>query len=452
MRYVIHNWFPRTLDVEFKESDHPRASNGQFGSGSGGSSGSSSGHVAASAQVSFKKNKAHGVKELNGIPFKSWTPPKNEKDWATVPGQTKISEPEFKVTPGKRAASGVVITEADGRIWVVAPKDAYGGYKQTFPKGGIDEGLSPQANAIKEAYEESGLKVRITGYVGDFPGDTSVTRYYHAVRESGDPADAGWESEDVILAPKGDLAKLLNKKRDQDIVASLSSATPPGAGSSSGKLNPTDLTKIGGKMGSNEGGVFEDKSGHRYYVKRPQSKDHVKNEMAAARLYQLAGVNTLNYKEVEGGTHVATELVKLDKSNISKMSPEERREATKDFVIHAWLSNWDAAGTGGDNQGVVNGKVTTLDVGGSLRYRAQGGPKGGAFGDKVSEIDTMRNPSMSYDASKLYGKMSDSELRDSAKRVTQIPDASIKKAVGDDEALASTLIARKRDIAKRFGL
>jgi uncharacterized protein len=233
---------------------------------------------------------------------------------------------------------------------------------------------------------------------------------------------------------------------------SASSGTPKKAsGAKSAPLKPGDLKKTGGKMGSNEGGTFEDKSGQKFYVKRPASKAHVANELAASRLYKLAGVNTLNYVDVEGGNHVATKLEKLDKKNISELTPAERKEAAKDFVVHAWLSNWDAAGTGGDNQGVLNGKVTTLDVGGSLRYRAQGGPKGAAFGPKVSEIETMRDPKMSPDAARLYGKMTDDELKTAATRVTSISDEDIRKAVGGDKELADTLIARKADLAKRFG-
>lgn len=225
-----------------------------------------------------------------------------------------------------------------------------------------------------------------------------------------------------------------------------------GGGSSKPAISPKGLKKTGKQMGSNEGGVFETPEGEKLYIKRPASKAHVVNERTAARLYQLAGVNTLNYRDVEGGNHVATELAKLDKKNISEFTPAERKEAAKDFVVHAWLSNWDAAGTGGDNQGIVNGKVTTLDVGGSLRYRAQGGPKGSAFGPKVNELETMRNPSMSPDAARLFGKMTDAELADAAQKVTSIKNDDIRKAVGDDQELADTLIARKKDIAERFKL
>ena len=158
-------------------------------------------------------------------------------------------------------------------------------------------------------------------------------------------------------------------------------------GSSKPALKMGDLKKTGGKLGSNEGGTYEGEKGEKFYVKKAPTKAHAENEKAAARLYQLAGAKTLDYRDVEGGEHVATEWKKLEKKNISEFTPAERKEAAQDFAIHAWLSNWDAAGLGGDNQGVLNGKTTTLDVGGSLRFRAQGGPKGDKFGDKVIEFE-----------------------------------------------------------------
>jgi ADP-ribose pyrophosphatase YjhB (NUDIX family) len=76
----------------------------------------------------------------------------------------------------KKAAAGVVIEEADGRIWLVSPINAFGGCQQTCPKSKVDVGLSLQAVAIKEGFEESGLQVQITGTVGDFERSTSFCR------------------------------------------------------------------------------------------------------------------------------------------------------------------------------------------------------------------------------------------------------------------------------------
>lgn len=264
-----------------------------------------------------------------------------------------------------------------------------------------------------------------------------------------------WNEADHPRADNGQFGSGGSSPASPGAAATKSSSRPDSSSKSTSStsmksLSIANLKKTGSKLGSNEGGVYTNDAGEKFYVKKPKTKEHVANEMAAARLYQLAGVNTLKYRDA-GPDHVATEWEKLDKNNISQMTPAEKKEAAKDFVVHAWLSNWDAAGTGGDNQGIRGGKPVTLDVGGSLRFRAQGGPKGNAFGPKVSELDTMRNPSMSPDAARLYGKMSEDDLYDAAQRVTSIPDASIRKAAGD-AALADVLIARKGDIAKRFGV
>lgn len=221
---------------------------------------------------------------------------------------------------------------------------------------------------------------------------------------------------------------------------------------SNAPLRPSQIKQVGKQMGSNPGGVFEGPGGERFYVKQGKSKDHVKNELTAAALYKLAGAPTLSYRPVEGGGHVATRMSKLDKDNAHKFSDAEKAEAARDFVAHAWLANWDAVGTGGDNLGTVRGRPTALDLGGALAYRAQGAPKGKAFGGKVTELDTMRSPKVSPDAAKIFGAMTENDLIGSARRVTEIPDDAIRKTVekgGMGPEVAETLIARKNDIAER---
>jgi|GEM_PF-311641 len=223
-------------------------------------------------------------------------------------------------------------------------------------------------------------------------------------------------------------------------------------GSSSTPLKMGDLKKVGAQMGSNPGGVYEAESGNRFYVKAGKSADHVKNELIAAKLLRLTGARTLRFRDVEGGKHVATEMSKLDKKNANDFTAKERYEAQQDFIAHAWIANWDAVGLGGDNLGVVKGRPTALDVGGALEYRAQGSSKGKAFGDKVGEIDTLRDRKMNPDSAKMYGDMTPAQLRESARYVTSIPSGKIKAAVegmGGSPELAAKLIARRDDIAKR---
>ncbi|WP_246247015.1 NUDIX hydrolase [Candidatus Methylobacter favarea] len=131
---------------------------------------------------------------LNGIAFQPWqTAPKTLAGWSQTEGQASLDEPPLKPKNGKKAAAGVVITEADGRIWLVAPTNGFGGYQATFPKGRLEPGLSLQATAIKEAFEESGLQVEITGLIGDFERSLTLTHYYTTRRVGGLPTEMGWD-------------------------------------------------------------------------------------------------------------------------------------------------------------------------------------------------------------------------------------------------------------------
>lgn len=159
---------------------------------------------------------------LNGIVFTPWNEvPTTEAGWNAVAGQFAHDEPPFDVPEGKQPAAGVVIEEADGRIWLVSPSNAFGGYTNTFPKGRIDGGVNLQACAIREAWEEAGLQVRITGWLADSNRSRSYTRYYRAVRIGGSPADMGWETQAVHLVPRAALEGFLIHPNDVPLLGKI---------------------------------------------------------------------------------------------------------------------------------------------------------------------------------------------------------------------------------------
>ena len=159
--------------------------------------------------------------EINGVSASAWSSaPSSASDWEALAETTTVPEPEFKVPAGYKKAAGVVIREPDGRVWVVAPSNAFGGYKATFPKGTMD-GMSTQATALVEAYEESGLQVRLRKHLVDVKRSQSYTRYFLAERVGGNPANMGWESQAVMLVPEAQLAQVLNSPNDVPIIDAL---------------------------------------------------------------------------------------------------------------------------------------------------------------------------------------------------------------------------------------
>lgn len=140
-------------------------------------------------------------------------------DFASIP-DVDLKEPPILSTPGRRISSGIILRDAEGNVTLFEPKGHFGGYEHTFPKGGVEPGLTPQQNAHKELWEETGLHARITGVLGDYEGDTGVSRYYTGVLTGGEPTP-GDETEAVKTVPPAEAAELLNKPRDKTILADL---------------------------------------------------------------------------------------------------------------------------------------------------------------------------------------------------------------------------------------
>ena len=373
---------------------------------------------------------------LNGIEFKPWVDfPKTTEGWDFVDGQMPNLEEPDMITNGKAPAAGVVIEEPDGRVWLVSPTNGFAGYKTTFPKGHADDGISLQATAIKEAFEESGLKVAITGFIGDVERGQTMTRYYRAVRVGGTPTNMGWETQAVKLVPKSELHDSVNRDYDRN-VATLSGIKPPH------DLIPSadGWQKMGAQLGSNPGGIYQDENGQEWYVKIPkplnviknyelakkQSADIAKNEVLAAKLYESAGVKVpeLKHVKLDGRLAIASKII----PNLKKLPVAGATKGVMDnFAVDCWLANWDVVGLLNDNLlSDENGDAVRVDVGGSLMYRAQGETKGDAFGKKVGELDTMTNGKNPQSAD-VFGNITHAELIEGIKKVTAVSHSTIDK-------------------------
>ncbi len=162
--------------------------------------------------------------KIAGLPIASWrTAPTAAAGWQQLVQDARFDEPPMLKVAGKEPASGAVVVEPDGRVWVVSPSNGHGGYTNTFPKGKLEtsQGFSLRANALKEVFEESGLHVELMSFLCDSIRSTTVTRYYLAMRVGGSPADMCWESQSTHLVPMAQLARFVSHPNDEIVVRSL---------------------------------------------------------------------------------------------------------------------------------------------------------------------------------------------------------------------------------------
>src|ERR1035437_3146711 len=228
-------------------------------------------------------------------------------------------------------------------------------------------------------------------------------------------------------------------------------------------VDASKWTKQSGALGSNPGGAYIDADGKKWYVKESKSNAHALNEVLSAKLYEAAGAAVLPYKLAYLGPDkfgTATPWMK-NEGNIDLSSDTDKQAAHQDFAVHAWLANWDAMGTDNTNLAWVKWpdsiKMTAMDVGGSLIYRAQGGEKGNKFTNVANEWDSMRNPNVAKNCGPVFKNMTPQELVDSAKKVASVPDEVIEKLVDKyssykkptTDNLLHKIFLRKNDIIKR---
>jgi len=214
-----------------------------------------------------------------------------------------------------------------------------------------------------------------------------------------------------------------------------------------------DYKKVSGQLGTNPAGVYSHK-GEKYYIKHSHSNEHAHNEVLASKLYKLAGSPVVDQNLIHLGKGKLGTISKMeDLKPMNVKSSQDKKDIQKHLGTHAWLSNWDTVGLEHDNQARdKHGEMKTIDVGGSLLYRAQGGPKGKAFGDHPSEMKTLKDSSMNPQASQVFKSISPADEKASVDRVRNISDKDIHSTIDKyahpehKEFLKHTLVARKNNL------
>jgi len=162
-------------------------------------------------------------------------------------------------------------------------------------------------------------------------------------------------------------------------------------------LNLRKVQDLGGSTGAK---LVEDSSGKRWVRKYGANEEQLREEFLTEELYRLAGIRvppSRLYKDAGDQTFKLSEFV--EGKTIGELSGEARetafKEAQKGYVADAVFANWDSAGLSGDNMLVdAAGRVWRIDVGGSLRFRAQGTPKGDTFDRFPIEIWSLQKPEL----------------------------------------------------------
>jgi 8-oxo-dGTP pyrophosphatase MutT (NUDIX family) len=116
--------------------------------------------------------------------------------------------------------AGIATIDETGRLTIREPLNHYGGYVWTFAKGGRHGSETPRETAARELKEETGLEARILTFIGDFKGDTSVTRMYFG-RETGGTPTPNRETATIEAVDPVTAYERFNKQRDRDILRAL---------------------------------------------------------------------------------------------------------------------------------------------------------------------------------------------------------------------------------------
>ena len=295
---------------------------------------------------------------------------------------------------------------------------------------------------------------------------SNLSLYKKAILEGKTPSPAAVKSFNSLSdADKGPYLEKIDKELAAIAAKKAAEAAKVAAGAetkivSGTPPDPATLTKVGEQRGSNPGGTYLDTAtGQKWYIKQPASADVARNEVLAGKLYELAGVEVpeLHIVVLDGKVSIASKIVDgLTKADAATLAAAPG--TTAGFAVDAWLANWDVVGLSFDNLLTLGSRAVRVDTGGALRYRAQGGLKGSVFGRSVTEIDSLRDPSLNRQAQQVFGRMTAAEIEDSVVRVLSVPDEQIRAIVakfGPEDAatraeLGDLLIARKRDLESRF--
>ena len=152
--------------------------------------------------------------------------------------------------------------------------------------------------------------------------------------------------------------------------------------------------------------------GRQVVVKRGAHPAHIQNEYDMNRYLNALGVGVPHasmHEDKDGNPLMMTEYEENARRPDDFATMGDKPRLRRDFVPQALIANWDVLGMNMDNVLIrPDGTPTYVDVGGAGPYRAQGAPKGDAFGPRVEELESMQ--SKPPHTERFYGGMGEEEM------------------------------------------
>lgn len=179
------------------------------------------------------------------------------------------------------------------------------------------------------------------------------------------------------------------------------------------------------KKGSNEGGIYVDPDGQKWYVKIYDDPMQARSERAAHKLIELITGSAPETKLLhhEGRAIYASKWIdglrKIDPALYAKL----KIKLADQYAANALIKNWDVVGAARDNLLIgPDGRLIMIDAGGAMRYRAQGRAKAFTAGP-VDELTTFLKPERSV--SQVFGDIPQRNLDAAVRRLNDLTKKSI---------------------------
>jgi ADP-ribosyltransferase exoenzyme len=216
----------------------------------------------------------------------------------------------------------------------------------------------------------------------------------------------------------------------------------------------TVVKQLGGSTGAEL--VVDPATGRKFVRKRGANPDHLREEGYADAAYRALGVDVPEsrvYETPRGPVKLAEYHEGRTLGELTRVDPAKAAAATADlrkgFVADCLLGNWDVIGTGFDNVLVTaEGATLRIDNGGSLRFRAQGARKGPTqWSGTVGELDSMRSAAANAFAAKVFGALTDDEVKAQVKAVLRKKAALLKALPADLHDTVNARLGFLRSVA-----